>query len=96
MRILLTNDDGIRAPGLVAMYDALTDTSGRLGGPLLDVSPGAVTRSPRATVFTVAPLTVQSATSHGVTFHVPLLSSEVQVNDRLSGIAVDGLSVQAN
>jgi 5'-nucleotidase len=89
MRILLTNDDGIRAPGIVAMYDALVDAENRLGGPLLDHSPGAVTRSPRSVVFPVAPLTVQSATGHGVTFHQPLMRSEVQVNERMHGVAVD-------
>ncbi len=89
MRILLTNDDGIRAPGIVAMYDALVDAENRLGGALLDSSPGAVTRSPRSIVFPVAPLTVQSATGHGVTFHQPLMRSEVQVNERMHGVAVD-------
>ncbi|MEC8818306.1 MAG: 5'/3'-nucleotidase SurE, partial [Planctomycetota bacterium] len=48
MRILLTNDDGIHAPGIEAMHRALEG----LGE-----------------VMTVAPLTVQSATGHGITFH---------------------------
>lgn len=75
MRILLTNDDGIRAPGIVALYDALTAESpiAGLGGE----------------VFPVAPLTVQSATSHGVTFHAPLMTRELRVTDRMHGIAVD-------
>jgi 5'-nucleotidase len=100
MRILLTNDDGIRAPGIIAMHDALIDApdsgtpaatpAGGGAGPLLDRSPGAVTRSPRSLVFTVAPLTVQSATSHGVTFHEPLMVREERVTARLTGIAVDG------
>ena len=77
MRILLTNDDGIRAPGIRAMHDALIDLEGRHGGPLGDV-------------FTVAPATVQSATSHGVTFHEPLMVTETLVHDAMRGVAVDG------
>jgi len=69
MRILLTNDDGIRAPGIRALYHALAG--------LGDVR-----------VF--APLTVQSATSHGVTFHKPLMVRDVSVNDDYGGIAIDG------
>ena len=49
MRILLTNDDGIHAPGIAAMYKALEGL-------------GEIT--------TIAPLTVQSATGHGITFEV--------------------------
>ncbi len=75
MRILLTNDDGIRAPGLGAMYDALTDVGGEFGGPLPD-NKDTTTRSPRHVVLPIAPLTVQSATSHGVTFHEPLMVRE--------------------
>ncbi len=74
MRILLTNDDGIRAPGLIALHDALHET---LGDRL-------------ETVFVVAPLTVQSATSHGVTFHEPLMTRVVRASDTVEGIAVDG------
>ncbi len=77
MRILLTNDDGLRAPGIEAMHDALTRPEGGFDGPLGEVT-------------TIAPLTVQSATSHGVTFHEPLMIREEQVNDRMSGVAVDG------
>jgi len=69
MRILLTNDDGIHAPGIEALYDAIQG----LGEILV-----------------VAPLTVQSATGHGITFHSPLMTEEVVVNDRMKGIAVDG------
>ncbi|MCH2143518.1 MAG: 5'/3'-nucleotidase SurE [Phycisphaerales bacterium] len=69
MRILLTNDDGIHAPGIEAMHAALQG----LGE-----------------IMTVAPLTVQSATSHGITFHEPLMADEVTVNESMSGIAVDG------
>lgn len=50
----------------------------------------AVSRSPRSVVFPIAPLTVQSATGHGVTFSQPLMVEEVQVNDRMKGLAVDG------
>jgi 5'-nucleotidase len=69
MRILLTNDDGIDAPGIVALYDALQG--------LGEIVP-------------IAPKTVQSATSHGVTFHEPLMTERVAVNERMRGIAVDG------
>ena len=69
MRILLTNDDGIHAPGIAALHDALDG--------LGEIVP-------------VAPLTVQSASSHGITFHEPLMCSEVVINERFSGIAVDG------
>src|SRR5580658_6182110 len=69
MLILLTNDDGISAPGLVALYRELTD----LGE-----------------VHVVAPASVQSATSHGITLSTPLLTSRVTVPDAFTGIAVDG------
>ena len=69
MRILLTNDDGIHAPGIEAMHAGLQG----LGE-----------------IMTVAPLTVQSATSHGITFHEPLMTDEVVVNDSMRGFAVDG------
>lgn len=69
MRILLTNDDGLRAPGIAALHDEVC----RIGE-----------------VFTVAPLEVQSATSHSVTFGVPLMTRTMQVHDRMDGIAVDG------
>lgn len=84
MRILLTNDDGIRAPGILALYEAITDPRGRFGGPLLGASE----------FVPVAPLTVQSATGHGVTFHTPLMTQPVNVplasGDRMQGTAVDG------
>ena len=69
MRILLTNDDGLTAPGIVALHDEIA----KLGE-----------------VFTVAPHTVQSATSHGVTFHTPLMVREMQVSERLRGLSVEG------
>lgn len=69
MRILLTNDDGLDAPGIEALYDALQG--------LGEIVP-------------IAPATVQSATSHGITFHEPLMVEEVSVNDRMTGTAVEG------
>ncbi len=74
MKVLLTNDDGIRAPGIVALHEALTDPAHPLAEEL----------------WPIAPLTVQSATSHGVTFSEPLMISNVDVNERMSGVAVDG------
>jgi 5'-nucleotidase len=69
MRILLTNDDGITAPGIAALYDALQG----LGE-----------------IRVVAPADMQSASSHGITFHHPLMVSEVQANPRMRGVAVEG------
>ena len=69
MRILLTNDDGLRAPGIEALHAEML----QLGE-----------------VFTVAPLEVQSATSHSVTFNVPLMARQMRINDRMSGFAIDG------
>lgn len=78
MKILLTNDDGLRAPGIEALFDALT------GAVDDDLSPIG------EEVYPIAPEEVQSATSHGVTFDVPIMTQEVQVNDRMRGVAVDG------
>ena len=78
MKILLSNDDGIRAPGIVALHRALADPDGRLGGPIADV------------VWPVAPLTVQSATSHGITYKTPLMVSAERIDETMSGVAVDG------
>ncbi|MCC6676027.1 MAG: 5'/3'-nucleotidase SurE [Phycisphaerales bacterium] len=93
MRILLTNDDGIHAPGIIAMHDALIDAplagKPRFAGPLLD-SRDTASRAPRSVVYPIAPLTVQSATGHGVTFHQPLMVGPAKVNERMEGIAVDG------
>lgn len=87
MRILLTNDDGIDAPGIRAMHSALMalDPVSReqFGGPM-----GAGNGN-ETEVFTVAPLTVQSATSHGVTFHEPLMTRPTRINGE-AGVAVDG------
>jgi len=69
MKILLTNDDGIDAPGIESLYDALQGL-------------GEIT--------VIAPATVQSATSHGITYHEPLMCDEVAVNDRMTGMAVEG------
>ncbi len=77
MKILLSNDDGIRAPGIRALHRALLDPDGRHGGPL------------GAELVTVAPLTVQSATSHGVTFNEPIMTSIERVDEHMEGIAVD-------
>jgi 5'-nucleotidase len=78
MRILLTNDDGINAPGIIALHDALIDAKGHFGKPLGEL------------VFPIAPLTVQSATGHGLTVHTPLMISQERVTDTMTGIAVDG------
>ncbi|MSR43966.1 MAG: 5'/3'-nucleotidase SurE [Phycisphaerales bacterium] len=69
MKILLTNDDGITAPGIAALYDAIAS----LGE-----------------IVVVAPAGVQSAMSHGITFHKPLMTRDVQVNERMRGISVEG------
>ncbi|HJN71448.1 MAG TPA: 5'/3'-nucleotidase SurE [Phycisphaerales bacterium] len=69
MRILLTNDDGIRAPGIVALHTALEGL-----GELV----------------VIAPETVQSATSHGITYTKPLMTQHVEVTKHMSGVAVDG------
>lgn len=86
MRILLTNDDGLRAPGIEALYEALVDARGEFGG----VMGGGTARD----VVPIAPLTVQSATSHGVTFHTPLMIEEERLgwggDAGMTGIAVDG------
>jgi 5'-nucleotidase len=89
VKILLTNDDGIRAPGILALYDALLGT---------DVSPGVLGGSKPSEVtqhiMVVAPLTVQSATSHGVTFHTPLMARQETIRTPagaiIEGVAVDG------
>ena len=75
MKILLTNDDGIHAPGIEALHSQLVGS---------DAHPDAL-----GDVFTVAPLTVQSATSHGITFHTPLMVKDSPINAH-PGIAVDG------
>jgi len=69
MKILLTNDDGIHAPGIEALYDAIQGMG---------------------EVRVVAPADSQSAASHGITFHRPLMMREAQPNPRMRGIAVEG------
>ncbi len=81
IKILLTNDDGIRAPGIVTLFETITDQKNCLGGHL---------GGPGSTVDVMAPLTVQSATSHGVTFHQPLMTEIVRVREFMSGTAIDG------
>lgn len=71
MNILLTNDDGIHAPGIGALHRALTE------------------REPLGEITTIAPATVQSATSHGVTFDQPIMARETTINGSV-GVAVDG------
>jgi 5'-nucleotidase len=78
MRLLLCNDDGISAPGIVALHDALRAVRSADGAPWF------------TEVMVVAPLTVQSATSHGVTFRQPLITRQVRASASMSGIAVDG------
>ena len=57
MRILLTNDDGISAPGLVVLREIAATLS--------------------SDVWTVAPETNQSGTSHSLTLHAPLRMREI-------------------
>ena len=85
---MLTNDDGIRAPGLDAIYRAILDEAGEMGGPLAaagESGPDAVTD-----LAVMAPLTVQSATSHGVTFHEPLMVRREKLESGATGDAIDG------
>lgn len=72
MNILLTNDDGIHAPGIAALHRALTTESDPLGS-----------------IFTVAPASVQSATSHGITYDVPLMVQNATINNQ-PALAVEG------
>lgn len=67
--ILLTNDDGIFAPGIIAMYRQIS----RLGD-----------------VHVIAPETVQSASGHGITLDIPLLTKRVRVQEVFEGISVNG------
>jgi 5'-nucleotidase len=69
MKILLTNDDGIHAPGIVSLHSAIED----LGD-----------------VWTAAPLTVQSAAGHGITYTNPLMVEPIQVTPSFGGMAIDG------
>lgn len=67
MKILLTNDDGIHAPGIAALHKALANPSEQDDSPLGDL-------------FTVAPASAQSATSHGITYHIPLMVEHSTIN----------------
>ena len=69
MRILLTNDDGLFAPGLAALHSALL--------PFGDVS-------------VVAPAQGQSASGHSLTVRGALVCASKQVNEVLTGWAVEG------
>lgn len=68
MRLLLCNDDGIHAPGIIALHRALAG----LGE-----------------IMVVAPLTVQSATGHGITFSEPIMTKRVDAAPDMRGTAVD-------
>lgn len=78
MKILLTNDDGIHGPGIAALHEAIADPTGALGGPIGEL------------VWTIAPLEVQSAESHGITFRSPLMIRQQTINQHMSGVSVDG------
>jgi broad specificity polyphosphatase/5'/3'-nucleotidase SurE len=43
MRVLLTNDDGIRAPGLAALYDVV---AGMAGVEVMVIAPSRCSRPP--------------------------------------------------
>ncbi|MBO6513038.1 MAG: 5'/3'-nucleotidase SurE [Phycisphaerales bacterium] len=75
MNILLTNDDGIHAPGIAALHNALNDYSHHDG--------------PLGNIFTVAPAAPQSATSHGITYHTPLMVTNETINNQ-PALAVEG------
>lgn len=96
MQIMLTNDDGIRAPGLAALHRAILDPEGRLGGPLAAArrargEPADPADLDRVTdLLVMAPLTVQSATSHGVTFNEPLMVRREHLASGAEGDAIDG------
>ncbi|TVQ62006.1 MAG: 5'/3'-nucleotidase SurE [Phycisphaerales bacterium] len=110
MRVLLTNDDGIHAPGIRALYDAITgadhparatpgpesDDSTQNAGQKPPILPSDPVGGPGSEVWTVAPETVQSATSHGVTFGEPLMARPARLGilgdrtARVAGVAVSG------
>ena len=69
MHILLTNDDGLFAPGLAALHSVLSSFG--------DVS-------------VVAPAHGQSASGHSLTVRSALVCAREQVNESLTGWAVDG------
>ncbi|NIA08137.1 MAG: 5'/3'-nucleotidase SurE [Actinobacteria bacterium] len=69
MHILLTNDDGLFAPGLAALYRSISSFG--------DVS-------------VVAPAQGQSASGHSLTVRSALVCSRQQVDEQLTGWAVEG------
>lgn len=72
MKTLLTNDDGIHAPGIAALHRALANPDNPFGD-----------------IFTVAPASTQSATSHGITYHIPLMVEAAKINNQ-PALAVEG------
>ncbi len=72
MKTLLTNDDGIHAPGIAALHKALANPENPFGD-----------------IFTVAPASTQSATSHGITYHIPLMVEAAKINNQ-PALAVEG------
>ena len=73
MRILITNDDGIHAPGISALVRAARGL-----GELC----------------VVAPATVQSATSHAVTFHRPVPTRREVVTCKVTEQSFEGIAVE--
>jgi 5'-nucleotidase len=69
MKILLTNDDGIYADGLWALYERF---------------------SLENDVTVIAPDRERSAVGHGITLHVPLRASQIQINGKGPFFAVSG------
>ncbi len=55
MRILLSNDDGIHAPGLAALHDAVADL-----GEVITVAPASPQSAASHSITVLAPLTVQA------------------------------------
>ncbi|MBX3358486.1 MAG: 5'/3'-nucleotidase SurE [Phycisphaeraceae bacterium] len=89
MKVLLTNDDGLLAPGIHALYETLVDSKSEFGSMV-----GGGGRDDGGIVCPIAPLTVQSATSHGVTFKTPLMIDEERLgwggDPAMTGITVEG------
>ena len=69
MRVLLTNDDGIYAAGLWALFERFSKIH---------------------EVTIVAPDRERSAVGHGITLHMPLRATKVEVNGKGSVYAVSG------
>ncbi len=79
MRILITNDDGIRADGIRALVRVLAGEDPESPRPFADE------------IMVVAPETVQSAASHGITFAEPLMVAEYPSDsEHVSWVAVNG------